>query len=530
MDTTQNFTGRSPQPPSEQLLSLCMIVKNEEHSLGDCLRSVMDVVDEIIIVDTGSTDGTVAIAESYNAQVFHFAWNGNFSDARNEALAHCTCRYVLHLDADERLDRRDRDRLRTLVRRPSSDVYELRIVSPMTEGKRKSRIVADQPRLFRRDPRYRYSYRIHENILPSVKEAYGVITQEDITILHVGYDVSDEAIGQKKIRNFELLVIDAREHPNDLHIMKKYAQTLLVLGQYDEAASRIQSMVQKIDGGICGDVSCPARAAFYNLYADALMKTGDYIGAAHWANESLRALNVQNMAHYFLMKIYDHLEKYDEALLHLNAIVLQRTAGDVWEAEDDVTPVPEDVCYKRAALYRVLKRPADERRELVAALGFDPRMTGALYRLAAFMEREQNFAEALSLVTRARETDPGDGAIVSLRARILLRLGRNEEALRDAATAYHLGEAGDLHLRQWIQTAKAFAREADALPAFALLLERHPEEVDLLLSYIQLLVQMPDIPAAAEAINRSLPFVTDADMRQVLTTIHNQLSAAHTVC
>src|SRR5215469_8478565 len=84
-------------------ISLCMIVRNEERFLADALESVRGVVDEINIVDTGSTDSTVEIATRYGANVVHRTWCNDFSWARNEALAMATRRWILVLDADERL-------------------------------------------------------------------------------------------------------------------------------------------------------------------------------------------------------------------------------------------------------------------------------------------------------------------------------------------------------------------------------------------------------------------------------------------
>ena len=516
-------------PTPQRLLSLCMIVKNEERTLGDCLRSVRGVVDEMVIVDTGSTDRTVAIAESYDAKVFHFTWNGSFSDARNEALSHCTCPYVLYLDADERLEDRDRDRLRVLVGRPSFDVYELNVVSRKSEGKRVIRSSSDQARLFRRDPRYGFRYRIHESILPSVREANGRITKENITIHHVGYDASDEVMEQKKYRNYEQLVLDVREHPNDLFVLKKFAQTLMMLGRFGEAAEELAEILVKIDAGDCGEVSLPRRAAFCNLYADALMKNDDFVGAHFWAHESLRSLKEQNTAHFYLTIINDELQQYDDALFHLNSIVLQKKEGQVSVAEDEITPAPQDVCYKRASIYRAMKKPMDERQELAAALRLDPGMTAALYDLAALMAREKNFAQALSLITKALETDPANGSILHLRARILHLMERKEEALHDAAAAFGRGEKVDPLLLFWIQTAKETGKESEALPAYALMVERHPEAADVLMAYIQLLVQKKDIATALTAIDASLPHIQDDALCQVLRMIQGKLTFAEQV-
>ena len=96
-------------------ISLCMIVRNEERTLGRCLASVRAVVDEIIIVDTGSTDGTVAIAEAFGARVFHATWEDDFSKARNISLQHATKDWVLVLDADEEINSLDHVRLREMI-------------------------------------------------------------------------------------------------------------------------------------------------------------------------------------------------------------------------------------------------------------------------------------------------------------------------------------------------------------------------------------------------------------------------------
>ncbi|MGH9426892.1 MAG: glycosyltransferase family 2 protein, partial [Terriglobia bacterium] len=88
-------------------LSLCMIVKNEQRWLEDCLNSVKELVDEMIIVDTGSRDNTVEIAQRFGARLFDHPWSGDFSEARNHSLGSATGDWILVLDADEKLAQRD---------------------------------------------------------------------------------------------------------------------------------------------------------------------------------------------------------------------------------------------------------------------------------------------------------------------------------------------------------------------------------------------------------------------------------------
>src|SRR5699024_8723561 len=103
-------------------ISLCMIVKNEEKTIQQCLQSVKDVVDEIIIVDTGSTDRTMEIVANYTDEIFHFQWIDNFSAARNEAFSKATKDYILWLDADDVLLEEDKEKLSHLKRTISSQI------------------------------------------------------------------------------------------------------------------------------------------------------------------------------------------------------------------------------------------------------------------------------------------------------------------------------------------------------------------------------------------------------------------------
>ncbi len=95
-------------------VSLCLMVRNEEHDLPGCLQSAGDLVDEIIVVDTGSTDRTKEIAANFGAKVFDFPWCDDFAAARNECIRHATGEWIFWMDADERIDEANREKLRGL--------------------------------------------------------------------------------------------------------------------------------------------------------------------------------------------------------------------------------------------------------------------------------------------------------------------------------------------------------------------------------------------------------------------------------
>jgi len=107
------------------LISLAMIVKNEEATLAHCLESVKSLVDEMIIVDTGSSDRTIDIAREFGAQIYHFKWCDDFAAARNESLKFCKGDWVLILDADEAIDPLDHKKIINACKNPWADAYQL---------------------------------------------------------------------------------------------------------------------------------------------------------------------------------------------------------------------------------------------------------------------------------------------------------------------------------------------------------------------------------------------------------------------
>ena len=148
----------------KQTLSVCMIVRDEEAFIEDCLVSVRGLADEIVVVDTGSRDRTVDIARSHGASVHSFKWNGSFADARNHALEHATCDWVLCLDADERLDVNSKPIIEHAITDGGIDAYDLTICSYLTDGPSPEVEISTRCGLFRRRPEYRFAGRVHEQI------------------------------------------------------------------------------------------------------------------------------------------------------------------------------------------------------------------------------------------------------------------------------------------------------------------------------------------------------------------------------
>jgi len=192
-------------PATGQTVSLCMIVKDEEAMLPRALAAVAGHVDELIVVDTGSTDRTVEIAESFGATILHHEWDGDFSAARNVGLDAARSDWLMYLDADEVLVEGDGPRLRELLGhtwREGIFLTETNHVGEMEDG---AAVQHNALRLFRNRPEYRFEGRVHEQFahrLPSLPER---VEYTQVRIEHFGYLGAVRDAKGKSRRNLELL-------------------------------------------------------------------------------------------------------------------------------------------------------------------------------------------------------------------------------------------------------------------------------------------------------------------------------------
>jgi glycosyltransferase involved in cell wall biosynthesis len=221
-----------------------MIVRNEEANLPECLRTTEGLFNEAVVVDTGSTDGTQEAARRFGARVFEFPWVDSFGAARNESVRHATCKWIMWLDADDRLDADNRDRLRNLFAGlgDERDAYAIQVRSVLDANRSAFRLL-DQVRIFRNLPEIRWDYRIHEQILPSVNRAGGVVRWTDVIVDHVGYQ--DATVRRKKLeRNLRLLELDNAERSDDSFSLFNLGWTLLDLGRTADAFPRLRRSLE----------------------------------------------------------------------------------------------------------------------------------------------------------------------------------------------------------------------------------------------------------------------------------------------
>lgn len=202
-----------------------MIVRNEEKFLGGCLESISGIVDEIVVVDTGSEDRTREIALQHGARVFDFPWNGDFAAARNDALNRCRGEWILYIDADERLGPADKSYVTEILSDKSKVAYTL-LFYPIV-----GYTAYPEHRIFRNDPRIRFEGVIHESMMGGIRRVAredGLnVGRSELMIDHLGYEGD---LTHKHIRNVPLLKEQIENDPERVYLRWQLGAGLLGLG------------------------------------------------------------------------------------------------------------------------------------------------------------------------------------------------------------------------------------------------------------------------------------------------------------
>lgn len=242
-------------------ISLCMIVKNEEACLARCLDSVKDLVQQAIIVDTGSTDRTMEIAESYGARVIRYTWENDFSKARNFAIAHASCDWILVLDADEVLNLADHPRIRGLVDMPNvcysltqrhyTNDLQFNCATPCIgehpalEQDFRGYFDSSLIRLFPNNIGIQYRGIVHELVEQSVDEILTLRVETPGIILH-HYGLSEDRESQERKKNLyaELAARKVEDEPKNWQAFYELGIERNLSGHPEEAVEAFTKSLQ----------------------------------------------------------------------------------------------------------------------------------------------------------------------------------------------------------------------------------------------------------------------------------------------
>ena len=310
----QRAQARRARNDKEHQISLCMIVKNEEEFLTGCLESVKGVVDEIIIVDTGSTDRTVEIAREHGAKVYHYEWNDDFAAARNDSLKHATCGWILVLDADERLDAGAEAALKAVAQgKAPKAIYACKIINRHDPTKITEHVAS---RFFPNHCGIVYKGVVHERPVPREGRPLpgGSVSRviKDFVVVHEGYREDVMQKRDKHDRNTVLLeqALAVEDNP---YYRYKLGATLLERGRVYEAIDHLQRAVHGLGCPVQGTSEHAMRVHALLLLSQAYLKNGELGPSRACAEEALSICPESRLAQYHMGLVLFELGSLEEA-------------------------------------------------------------------------------------------------------------------------------------------------------------------------------------------------------------------------
>ena len=288
-------------------ITLSMIVKNEENYLRECLQSVKGVVDEIIIVDTGSTDSTIKIAEEFNSKIFRFEWINDFSAARNFALSKSTCDWILYLDADERLSPNSKKELVQKIK--NKENLGINCIINNLDDYTNSPKLMKYIRLFRNNEKIRFTNKAHEQIEPSLYVNNYKIIDSTIEIIHHGYNVSEDELKLKANRNLELLLIDFKDNQTS-YLSFQIANSYSILENLENSIKYYRKALND------KNLQREFKSVCYLHLTDYYMRKNDFSEALSYAEMGLKIDKNHTLLNMIASQVYEKLDDKNSSLYY----------------------------------------------------------------------------------------------------------------------------------------------------------------------------------------------------------------------
>lgn len=400
-------------------LSLCMIVKNEEKNLAPCIESIKPVVDEIIVVDTGSVDDTREIAEGLGAKVFEFPWCDDFAVARNESIKRATGDYILWLDADDRISPEDREGLKLLKKRlPSSRdmACMLRILNQKTDGET---AVSYQLRIFPNVKGVCFEGCVHEQIFPSLNRLGIKVVEEDVHILHTGYE-DEETIKVKAERNLHILLHSTQGRDRTPRENYHLAQSYFGIEDYRRCIECLEMAV-----------SAGKKESFYKhlftMAANCYLQSGEGGLAVKNLQQGIAEFPDSGFLHYVLGAVLTQLERYEEAIPCLRKAA---ELGIEIESYPVLLNVKSLLPYYYGKCLEGVGRLEEAADAYEKALKAAPGNVDTLRTLGFLMSRLRKFEKAMDFFEKAKENSPDvERGIWLALAKLYLFFKKNDGAI-----------------------------------------------------------------------------------------------------
>ena len=431
--------GRIPR------LSLCMIARDEERFLGRCLESAAPIADEIIVVDTGSTDRTVEIAESFGAKVIRFEWCDDFAAARNVALRAATGDWILSLDADEALRPDQHEILRKDIEDPGISGYHLRFKNHHTHAKTAGVVMI---RLFRKLDGVHWENRIHEQMTTSLMKsgsASGLqLSISDVTVDHYGYLDEVMESRNKNERNDRLFKAHLAEKPDDIYMLYKYGDFLRrTTNRWRESLSYLRRAFDMVCAmPPCHRVELPYAAEIAALAALEYRRADNAVEADLIVQTALRDFVCTPNLHYLAAGLAVLRGAPDEAIGHYQRCIAFRDQVLVVPIQEGITSYVSITGIAQAYMQKGQRDKAE--RLLQQSIRFEPGYEVSTLLVSRLHLERGDLRKALLTLTNYLGDYPDSAGVCQQAALLLKELGYTSEAERMANRAIQLLEGQSL--------------------------------------------------------------------------------------
>lgn len=455
-------------------LSLCMIVKNEADHLERCLSSVQGLVSEMIIADTGSSDGSMDIARSHGARVLEIPWEHDFAKARNLTLRQASCPWILVLDADEAADGWRKDALQLLLENKQVQGYFLPFIHYVGSTAAGEYVTDNVCRLFRNDPRIFFHGSIHEEAASSIWALpEGQIAYADLPVRHYGYLDGELQAKEKTSRNLSLIQAALEHDPLSRSLRYALGTEYYQQEQYSAAAEILLPLLSEL----------PTASGYA---ADIYLKTAYALQAAG-RNQAAKTVYADGIARFpdftDLLECYARLLLEEGALqasyrLLLEALQCGNTARKYPSSSGSGTSrtslLAGQVCEQ-------LYRHEQAKRHYEQAVAHSPGCTAAWEALVPLCLMSGDAERLTALTSSAGSSLPPDTLRLLVPAALNARAVGWLEALAETAQL-------PAPVRRVLQVLPDMFRQQKGTPAVAAPLERllpgHPSEQPFILGYL----------------------------------------------
>ncbi len=459
-NTLKKHRKRLHRIAQEPTIGVIMIVKNEEARLGNILADIKGVVDEIVVIDTGSSDATVSIAREHGAKVGFFSWCNDFSAARNASISLATSDYLLWFDADDRLDPGEGRKLAALKKhlRPAKDrAYMLKINNVTSQtGDR----LCFQVRIFPNLPGLHFENRIHEQIAPSIERAGIVIERVDILIRHTGYHAIDDT--HVKFRRNLSILLEELEAGNISSSQRFFiASTYFGLGEYEQCIDHIKA------ARAMGDSQSWLKNS-YSLASESYLNLDRTEDALAELEQGVAVFPDMGLMHYLLGTAYLRANKIEAA-----TTALARAMHLGIKVETFSFP---------SQIYELLP-----------------------YFYGMALEKAGRLQEAAEAYKASLAVKPAGLQAVMALGNVLLQAGKIDEALLHLTTAKDMSDT--VNVPVWLSLAKIHSYRKSPENAHALyldILNEAPSNLQCLASILDTSIELDDIETFLRALEQLL--------------------------